>query len=107
MARKRAGGPRRVNTKTRPKPSAPHITDSITDSAEVAAPSSMHRARVGGGSTVYRPPAAGADVASRTAVRVAPAPDRALGPAIMSGTFTALWLYLLAPIVGGIAAALL
>jgi len=25
----------------------------------------------------------------------------------MSGTFTALWLYLLAPIVGGIAAALL
>jgi len=34
-------------------------------------------------------------------------PDRALGPAIMSGTFTSLWVYLLAPIVGGIAAALL
>jgi glycerol uptake facilitator-like aquaporin len=34
-------------------------------------------------------------------------PDRALGPAIMSGTFTSLWLYLLAPIVGGAAAALL
>ncbi len=50
MARKRAGGPRRVNTKARPKPSAPHITDS----AEVAARSPMHRARSGGGSTVYR-----------------------------------------------------
>jgi len=34
-------------------------------------------------------------------------PDRALGPAIMSGTFTSLWLYLVAPLVGGIAAALL
>jgi len=34
-------------------------------------------------------------------------PDRALGPAIMSGTFTSLWLYLLAPVIGGIAAALL
>jgi len=68
VARKRAGGPRRVNTKTRPKPSAPHITDS----AEVAARSPMHRARSGGGSTVYRPPRAGAGVASRTAARAAP-----------------------------------
>jgi len=34
-------------------------------------------------------------------------PDRALGPAIMSGTFTALWVYVLAEIVGGIAAAVL
>ena len=34
-------------------------------------------------------------------------PDRALGPAIMSGTFTSLWIYVLATIVGGIAAALL
>ena len=34
-------------------------------------------------------------------------PDRALGPAIMSGTFDSLWVYVLAPIVGGIAAALL
>jgi len=34
-------------------------------------------------------------------------PDRALGPAIMSGTFTSLWLYLVAPLVGGIAAAVL
>lgn len=34
-------------------------------------------------------------------------PDRALGPAIMSGTFTSLWLYILAPLVGGICAALL
>ena len=34
-------------------------------------------------------------------------PDRALGPAIMSGTFTSLWVYLIAPIVGGVAAALL
>jgi len=34
-------------------------------------------------------------------------PDRALGPAIMSGTFTSLWVYVLATIVGGVAAALL
>lgn len=34
-------------------------------------------------------------------------PDRALGPAIMSGTFTSLWAYLLAEILGGIAAAVL
>ncbi len=34
-------------------------------------------------------------------------PDRALGPAIMSGTFTSLWVYVLAEIVGGIAAAVL
>lgn len=34
-------------------------------------------------------------------------PDRALGPAIMSGTFTSLWIYVLADIVGGIIAALL
>lgn len=34
-------------------------------------------------------------------------PDRAAGPAIMSGTFTALWVYVLAEIVGAIAAALL
>ncbi len=34
-------------------------------------------------------------------------PDRALGPAIMSGTFTAVWVYVLAEIVGGIAAAVL
>ena len=34
-------------------------------------------------------------------------PDRALGPAIMSGTFTSIWVYLLAPVIGGIAAALL
>jgi len=34
-------------------------------------------------------------------------PDRALGPAIMSGTFTSLWLYVVAPLVGGIAAAVL
>ncbi len=34
-------------------------------------------------------------------------PNRALGPAIMSGTFTSLWLYLVAPLVGGIAAAVL
>jgi len=34
-------------------------------------------------------------------------PDRALGPAIMSGTFTSLWLYILAPLVGGIAATVL
>lgn len=32
-------------------------------------------------------------------------PDRALGPEIMSLTFTAAWVYILAPIVGGIAAA--
>jgi len=69
VARRRAGGPRRVNTKARPKPSAPRITDS----AEVAAPSPMHQARSGGGSTVYRPPAAGADVASKIVIRAAPA----------------------------------
>ena len=34
-------------------------------------------------------------------------PDRALGPAIMSATFTSLWVYILAPLVGGIAAAVL
>jgi len=34
-------------------------------------------------------------------------PDRALGPAIMSGTFTSIWVYLLAPVIGGIAGALL
>lgn len=34
-------------------------------------------------------------------------PDRALGPAIISGTFTSLWVYLVAPVVGGVAAALL
>ena len=34
-------------------------------------------------------------------------PDRALGPAIMSGTFTSVWVYVLAEIIGGIAAALL
>ncbi len=34
-------------------------------------------------------------------------PDRALGPAIMSGTFDGLWVYVLATVVGGIAAALL
>jgi glycerol uptake facilitator-like aquaporin len=34
-------------------------------------------------------------------------PDRALGPAIMSGTFTSLWIYVLADILGGIIAALL
>ncbi len=34
-------------------------------------------------------------------------PDRALGPAIMSTTFTSLWVYVLATIVGGVAAALL
>jgi len=34
-------------------------------------------------------------------------PDRALGPAIMSGTYSSLWLYLVAPILGGIAAAVL
>lgn len=34
-------------------------------------------------------------------------PDRALGPAIMSGTFTSLWVYIVADLVGGIAAALL
>ncbi len=34
-------------------------------------------------------------------------PDRALGPAIMSGTFTSLWVYVLATIVGGVAAAVL
>ncbi len=34
-------------------------------------------------------------------------PDRALGPAIMSGTYTSLWVYVLADILGGIVAALL
>jgi len=34
-------------------------------------------------------------------------PDRALGPATMSTTFTSLWVYVLATIVGGVAAALL
>jgi len=34
-------------------------------------------------------------------------PDRALGPAIMSGTFTSLWIYVLADILGGVIAALL
>ena len=34
-------------------------------------------------------------------------PDRVLGPAIMSGTFTSAWVYLLGEILGGIAAALL
>lgn len=32
-------------------------------------------------------------------------PDRAVGPAIMSGTLTALWVYVLATVIGGIAAA--
>jgi len=34
-------------------------------------------------------------------------PDRALGPAIMSGTFTSLWIYVVADILGGVIAALL
>ncbi len=34
-------------------------------------------------------------------------PDRALGPAIMSGTFTSVWVYVAAEIIGGLAAALL
>ncbi len=34
-------------------------------------------------------------------------PDRALGPAIMSGTYDSLWLYIVADIVGGVVAALL
>ncbi|MCZ2404800.1 aquaporin [Paenarthrobacter sp. Z7-10] len=34
-------------------------------------------------------------------------PDRALGPAIMSGTYDSLWIYVLADILGGILAALL
>jgi len=34
-------------------------------------------------------------------------PDRALGPALMSGTYTSLWLYVVADVLGGIAAALL
>lgn len=34
-------------------------------------------------------------------------PVRALGPATMSATFTSLWVYLPAPVVGGIAAAVL
>jgi len=34
-------------------------------------------------------------------------PDRALGPALMSGTFDSLWLYVVAPLLGGIAAAVL
>lgn len=34
-------------------------------------------------------------------------PDRVLGPAIVSGTFTAVWVYLAANIVGGVVAALL
>jgi len=34
-------------------------------------------------------------------------PDRAAGPAIMSGTFTALGVYVIAEILGGVAAALL
>lgn len=32
-------------------------------------------------------------------------PVRALGPEIVSGTFTSFWVYLLAPVVGGIVAA--
>jgi MIP family channel proteins len=32
-------------------------------------------------------------------------PDRAVGPAIMSGTLTSLWVYVLATVIGGIAAA--
>jgi MIP family channel proteins len=32
-------------------------------------------------------------------------PDRAVGPAIMSGTVTSLWVYVLATVIGGIAAA--
>lgn len=34
-------------------------------------------------------------------------PDRALGPAIMSGTYTGLWIYVLATVLGGVVAALL
>ncbi len=34
-------------------------------------------------------------------------PVRALGPEIVSGTFTSFWVYLLAPVIGGIAAAVL
>lgn len=34
-------------------------------------------------------------------------PVRALGPMIVAGQFTALWVYLLAPVVGGVLAALL
>ena len=34
-------------------------------------------------------------------------PDRALGPAIMSGTYTSLWLYVVADVLGGVVAALL
>lgn len=34
-------------------------------------------------------------------------PDRALGPAIVSGTYSAVWVYVVATIVGGVAAALL
>ncbi|HEY0007769.1 MAG TPA: MIP family channel protein [Tepidisphaeraceae bacterium] len=34
-------------------------------------------------------------------------PARALGPMIVAGTFTAAWVYILAPILGGVAAALL
>lgn len=34
-------------------------------------------------------------------------PDRALGPAIMSGTYTSLWVYVLAPLLGGVLAAVL
>ncbi len=34
-------------------------------------------------------------------------PDRALGPAIMSGTYNSLWLYVVADIIGGVVAALL